>query len=31
MSEGDWHDAGRRVIGLLFGDEKAGRAKTRVF
>jgi isoamylase len=22
MSEGDWYDGGRRVIGLLFGDEK---------
>jgi isoamylase len=22
MTEGDWHDGGRRVIGLLFGDEK---------
>ena len=21
MTEGDWFDAGRRVIGLLFGDE----------
>jgi glycogen operon protein len=21
MTEGDWHDAGRRVIGLMFGDE----------
>ncbi|GAC1396810.1 MAG: glycogen debranching protein GlgX [Vulcanimicrobiaceae bacterium] len=22
MTEGDWHDAGRRVIGLIFGEEK---------
>jgi glycogen operon protein len=22
MSEGDWHDAGRRVIGLMFGEEE---------
>jgi glycogen operon protein len=22
MTDGDWHDAGRRVIGLLFGDER---------
>jgi isoamylase len=21
MNEGDWHDAGRRTLGLLFGDE----------
>ena len=24
MTEGDWFDGGRRVIGLLFGDEKPG-------
>jgi len=22
MTEGDWHDRGRRVIGLMFGDER---------
>jgi glycogen operon protein len=22
MSEADWHDAGRRVVGLLFGDDE---------
>ncbi len=22
MSEADWHDAGRRVVGLVFGEEK---------
>ena len=22
MSEGDWHDGGRRFVGLMFGDEK---------
>ncbi len=24
MSEGDWFDGGRRVIGLMFGDERPG-------
>jgi glycogen operon protein len=30
MSEADWHDAGRRVIGLMFGDEER-EAEDRLF
>jgi isoamylase len=30
MSEADWHDAGRRVIGLMFGDEERD-AEDRLF